>query len=113
MDRKSENRRRIYESLDIQTKKILDQVSTSKTLAESDPFGIKDAVMSLISSGDEQKLHNILIEIQHYLDGIANELINSIMDIFSGTTMLSDYSEYRNLQDQTPEIDNEESLLIQ
>lgn len=110
--RKKENRRRIYESLDEETKKLLDKIVKDSSIEISDPFDIKRIVMRFISEGETEELKNLVGIYQLYVKNIINEIINAIIDVFDDTYMLSDFKEYQSLLEKQPQIDSEELLFI-
>lgn len=110
--KKTENRKRIYESLDEKTKKLLDKIVQDISIATSDPFEIKDILMRFISEGDSTELENLVSDYHVYVKNIINETINAMIDVFDDTSMLSDFAEYQALLETQPQIDSEELLYI-
>lgn len=110
--RKTENRKRIYESLDEKTKKMLDKIVQDISITTSDPFEIKDILMRFISEGDSAELENLVSNYHLYVKSIINEIINVMIDVFDDTSMLSDFAEYQALLETQPQIDSEELLYI-
>lgn len=110
--RKTENRKRIYESLDEKTKKLLDKIVQDISIATSDPFELKDILMRFISEGDSEELENLISDYHLYVENIINEIINVMIDVFDDTSMLSDFAEYQALLETQPQIDSEELLYI-
>lgn len=53
--KKTENRKRIYESLDEETKKLLDKIVQDISIATSDPFEIKDILIKFVSEGSRKR----------------------------------------------------------
>ena len=110
---KRENRRRIYESLDIKTKDMLDKVVNDNSLKISDPFGIKDKVLQFIAGGDIEIMRSLQNILNTFITFAADKLLNTLLECFDGTTMIADYATYVQLQDTQPQIDSEELLFIQ
>lgn len=113
LERKRENRRRIYESLDTRTKKILDKIVMDKALTGSDPFNIKSVVMGFIKNGDVDAFEILRQEINDYVDDIVNRIIVTLNNIFMGTSMFEWYDDYITLLESQPELDSEELLFIE
>ena len=111
--RKRENRRRVYESLDTKTKKILDKIVMDKALIGSDPFNIKNIVLGFIKNGDAVAFEEVCHEIESYIDDIVNRMIVTLINIFDGTSMYAWYDEYTTLLQSQPELDSEELLFIE
>lgn len=110
---KQENRSRIYESLDITTKNLLDKVVNVSSLKISDPFHIKEKVMIFISIGNVEIIQELRNELNLYISYAADKILNTLLECFDGTTMLEDFAAYTQLLDSQPQIDSEELLFIQ
>lgn len=110
---KQENRRRIYENLDIKTKELLDMIVNDTSLKLSDPFFIKEKVMAFISNGNAQVIQELKEELNIYISYITSKILNTLLGCFDGTTMLEDYDAYTQLLGTQPQIDSEELLFIQ
>ena len=113
LERKQENRRRIYESLEAETKKILDKIVMDKVLISSDPFNIKNTVLEFIKTGDAVAIETLCGEIGDYIIDIVNRMVASLINIFNGTSMFAWYDEYTKLLASQPELDSEELLFIE
>lgn len=114
IQRKSENRQRIYENLDDRTKELLDSVINDSSLKRSsDPFQISNVVTTVVSTGNLDVMQNLQEELNLYITYVTSKIFNVLLNCFDGTTMLSNYSEYTGLLETQPEIDSEELLFIQ
>lgn len=113
LERKKENRRRVYESLDSRTQKILDKIVMDKALISSDPFNIKDIVLGFIKNGENIAFETLCREIANYIDDIINRMIVTLCNIFNGTSMFVQYDEYTTLLKSQPKLDSEELLFIE
>lgn len=111
--RKEADRVRIYESLDDESKKILNIIIEDKKLIESDPFGIKEAIENLVSDGINEPIEHVKIEIESYYDIVAKQLVDRLCHIFEGTRFFSNYDEYQALVQNQPTFDTEELLFIE
>jgi ABC-type arginine transport system ATPase subunit len=112
-ERKSENRKRIYENLQPATRELLDKVINDCSLRSFDPFNVKNTVTNFIKSGDIDSLHQLQEELTRYLHFVSSKILSILLKCFDGTTMLVDYSEYMALLESQPQIDSEELLYIQ
>lgn len=113
LERKEENRKRIYESLDIKTKDLLDKVVNDNSLRIGDPFAIKAKVTAFITNGDVDVMQELLDEMNLYISYVTSRMLNTILRCFEGTSMLDDYAAYITLLETQPQIDSEELLFIQ
>lgn len=113
LERKRENRRRVYESLDTETKNILDKIVMDKALIGSDPFNIKNIVLGFIKNGDAVAFEKVCHEIKNYIDDIVKRMILTLVNAFNGTSMYAWYDEYTTLLESQPELDSEELLFIE
>lgn len=113
LTRKTNNRKRIYDSLDKGTKELLDTVVKDSSLAVSDPFDIKRIVSCFIAGGDDTELRALQKELVRYVHGIGNEMIDLLFHCFDGTSLFRDYDEYNELVATQPQLDSEELLFIE
>ncbi len=113
LDRKRDNRRRIYENLADKTKEILDEIVCNSSLSQSDPFDIKRIVSAFISDGDVVAFIRLQEELKYYVNNIGNEMIASLYHCFDGTTLYNDYDEHAELTSVQPQLDSEELLYIE
>ena len=111
--RKQDNRERIYEGLDQNTKELLDKVVRDVSLVVSDPFDIKRIVSAFIAGGDATELHHLQIELITCIHVIGDEMIEALFHCFDGTTLFHDYDEYAELVTTQPKLDSEELLFIE
>lgn len=113
LQKKTESRKRIYESLDTKTKALLEKVAMDTNLIVSDPFGIKDTVLTFISSGEINSVMRVKNEISSYLNEIVDEMVVALFNVFAPTSMYSWWDEYTALLETQPTLDSEELLYIQ
>ncbi|MCD8059433.1 MAG: ATP-binding protein [Bacteroides fragilis] len=67
MNQKTEGRKHIYNSLDVATKELFDQIVMESSLQNCDPFHIKPIVMNFISTGIVDSMLMLRAELQHYV----------------------------------------------
>ena len=113
LTRKTENRKRIYDSLDDKTKEILDNIISKKELLRDDPFAIRQSVSALVKNGETTPLIALQDEIKTYIHIIASEMVNELFHCFDGTHLFADYAEYQDLVKEEPKLDSEELLFIE
>lgn len=113
LNRKKENRKYIYDNLDIKTKNILDKIVCDSSLVSSDPFEIRKIVGTFISDGDSSQLILLQETLREYLKNIGNEMIGCLYHCFDGTTLFRDYDEHARLTAMQPQLDSEELLFIE
>lgn len=113
LEKKTENRKNIYNSLDKKTRDILDKIVRDGSLAIADPFGIKGIVGTFIADGDFTNLDCLQSELKEYIDNICNEIISALFNCFDGTDFFKDFDEHAQLVEKQPELDSEELLFIQ
>lgn len=113
LERKKENRKRIYDNLNIKTKDILDKIVCDNSLISADPFEIKKIVGSFIAGGDSTELTYLQQELKTYVDSLGNEMINALLHCFDGTNFFHDFDELAQLVERQPQLDSEELLFIE
>lgn len=112
-ERKEENRKRIYENLDIKTKELLDKAVNDSSLRIADPFAIKAKVTAFITNGEVDVMQELRDEMNLYISYVTGRMLNTILRCFEGTSMIDDYAAYTALLETQPQIDSEELLYIQ
>ena len=113
LERKKENRKHIYDSLDKKTKDILDKIVCDNSLISSDPFEIKKIVGAFIANGDPTELVNLQQELKMYVNSLGNEMIYALLHCFDGTDFFHDFDEHAQLVESQPKLDSEELLFIE
>ena len=108
---KEENRKRVLESLDAKTKKILDEIVIEIENNKFDPFDIKEAVLDLLINGNKDRFSKLIIDVNETLDLIVNEILLSFKDCISDD-LLNSYKEYKKILSKQPKIEEEDMLLI-
>ena len=84
---KKDNKNKIYNSLDKNTKKILDDIVLSQSLVGSDPFNIKDTVMQFLSTGNISYLTHLQKIIDDEMKKIINEIICLLFQTFAKSSL--------------------------
>lgn len=113
LEKKTENRKNIYNSLDKKTRDILDKIVRDGSLVITDPFEIKGIVGAFIADGDFTNLDCLQSELKEHIDNICNEMISALFNCFDGTDFFKDFDEHAQLVEKQPELDSEELLFIQ
>ena len=113
LTRKLENRKRIYDSLDQNTRELLDKVVMDNSLIVSDPFRIKQIISAFIAGGNAAELIALQNELNIYVHAIVDEMIVALFHCFVGTRLFQDFDEYNALVATQPQLDSEELLFIE
>lgn len=112
LQKKQKRQKQIYESLDEKTKTFLKNVAMDSKLEVSDPFEIKNTVLTFISSGELEAISDLRTEITIYINEIIDEMVDALFNIFVSTSMCDWWDEYTNLLETQPTLDSEELLYI-
>ena len=110
--RKEENKKKVYDSLSPETKKIFDSILKSVRLSQTDPFDIRKIVLDFIESGNRENIEQLRLDLEQYIDSVVKSMIYLLKESFEQADILASYSELKELQQNIPEIDEEELLLI-
>lgn len=110
---KKDNKNKIYNSLDKNTKKILDDIVLSQSLVGSDPFNIKDTVMQFLSTGNISYLTHLQKIIDDEMKKIINEIICLLFQTFAKSSLYNLWNQYKNILKSQPKLDSEELLYIE
>lgn len=110
---KKDNKNKIYNSLDKNTKKILDDIVLSQSLVGSDPFNIKDTVMQFLSTGNISYLTHLQKIIDDEMKKIINEIISLLFQTFAKSSLCNLWNQYKNILKSQPKLDSEELLYIE
>ena len=113
LEMKQNNRKRIYDELDSETKKLLDNVVRESGLETTDPFDIKRIVGEFIAGGDESDLLNLQKNLMLSVHAIGDEMIDILLHCFDDTSLFENFDEYNSLVAKQPELDSEELLFIE
>lgn len=113
LERKKENRKKIYENLDKKTKDILEKIVCDSSLMGSDPFDIKKIVGAFIAGENTTGVIQLQQEITLYVNNIGNEMIDELFHSFDGTRLFDIFDEYAQLVEMQPQLDTEELLFIE
>lgn len=113
LKQKEDGRKKIYDSLDKNTKDLLDKAAMEPSLQNNDPFAIKKSVMDFIENGDPTNIKELIVLLRHYVSVICCEMVLQLVNCFDGTTMLKDFDELSKLQEATPKLDSDDLLFIQ
>lgn len=103
LERKTTIREKIYESLDEQTKNILEKIVMDQRLLSEDPFEIKNIVLEFLTSGDIATICQLREKLNLYITHIISEMINRVFTIFEQTSIYQWWDEYTRLLESQPE----------
>ncbi|WP_312644119.1 AAA family ATPase [Hydrogenoanaerobacterium sp.] len=110
--RKTVNRNRIYTNLPTRIKEVLDNIINNSSLQYGDPFSIHARVSDFISTGDYPFLQILQNELSEYVNSTLKNITNLFLQIFDETSLDTHFTEYENLLNRQPMLDNEELMLI-
>ena len=113
LSRKQEQRQQIYETLSDTIKGLLEKVINAPSLLINDPFEIRRIVSDFIAGAEPTEFINLKSELERYVHSIGDEMVNELFSCFDGTTLFSDYDEYKALISTQPQLDDEELMFIQ
>lgn len=110
LSKKSETVTVIMDSLSETTKKILTEILDE--VEENDIFQIKSIIEYTLGTGDKQKIENLQNKLDKFKGICFEELKMILREKCSVINILEEYKEYNDLINQTPEIDDEDLLLV-
>lgn len=110
LSKKSETVTVIMDSLSETTKKILTEILDE--VEENDIFQIKSIIEYTLGTGDKQKIENLQNKLDKFKGICFEELKMILREKCSVINILEEYKEYNALINQTPEIDDEDLLLV-
>lgn len=102
----------IIESLDDETKKILDEIITLVDKKNFDPFQLKDILYNAISDGSIDDINLLVKEIKQLIEIIKQDIYSLFKSCLEGSELKERYFEYKNILSEQPEITDEELLFI-
>lgn len=111
--RKRAHRKRVYDSLDAETKGLLDNVVTDGFLQNDDPFQIKKTAKEFLAGGDTSGLCDLQRNLNSYICAIEDEMIRELFNSLDGTFFLQNLDEYNLLSTSEAQLDNEELMFIE
>ena len=111
LQQKRQNRETIYNSLQPNTKDILENLLT--IVDEMDPFSLKQRIILSMKDGDFTIIEAIKEEIGYYLDIISKRVINYFIESVLQTQLVSDFTEYSQLIESRPELTDEDIIFIE
>lgn len=112
IERKKNNRDQIYEKLDSETKKILEDIISLVKNQISDPLNIESVLLSAIKEGNKSIVLELQYEIVKHLNKISDSINNLFAVCLKNSKLPKKFKEYNDLLNEKPEITDEEMLLI-
>ena len=110
--KKEDTRKSIYDSLDQDTKDLLEKAVMDPAIKDNDPFDIKRIVLDFIENGDPTDFVDLRVRLNDCLTNICHEMTLALVDCFYGTTMLKDYEELAEIRESEPILDSDDLLFI-
>ncbi|WP_198166088.1 AAA family ATPase [Sporosarcina ureae] len=111
ISRKEANKGKIYEELDDETKRILEEII--QTLKGDDPFCIESILLNAIKMGDKTPLETLKEEIEYYFLIFNIELNNLFASCLEDSNIIDKSAEYKLLLMTKPELSDEDILFIE
>lgn len=112
IERKKNNRNQIYKQLDLETKKILEDIIFLVKKQMSDPLNIESVLLSAIKEGNRAIVLELQDEIVKQLTKMSNAINNLFAVCLQNSKLPKKFKEYNDLLNEKPEITDEEMLLI-
>lgn len=110
LERKTDNRKQVFDSLDDKTKKILENII--KSITGNDPFLISDTFSKAIESGNKMLVFNLQDAIKNYFS-LINILINNLFSsCLSSTNLKADLTSYNEMLKQKLVMTDDDILYI-
>ncbi len=107
---KTENRDVVQATLEPHIRALLEEL-TAISFTE-DPFFIKSYVLRTLEEGNVNIILPVLREISDYKNIYESILKNALLEAFEQSDILSVYNEYQRLHQATPDITDEDFLLL-
>lgn len=112
LKRKKSQKQSVIDSLDDETRKILEELINLVDKKNTDPFRIKDTIYNAITTGCIDDIKILIREIKDIIEIIKNDIYCLFKDCLNGTDLEVRYNEYMAILREQPEITNEELLFI-
>ena len=113
LESKKSSRENIYNKLDEDSKKLLNEITLDSTLDDNDPFNVKEIIFTFISDGIFDDYKKLKDEFEYCIGAILNKIINLLFDVFEESNIVKYYNELKLLKSKSPKIDSEELLYIE
>lgn len=110
---KTQLRNDIYQNLNENVKKILEEIVNNNSLEKEDCFKIKEIVSAFISGNDQGRLVLLQKELNHYLDNITQSMIYDLCCYFDYNNLIKNFNELSQLQSVKPIIDSDDLIYIE
>lgn len=111
LKKKKENRLEIINSLDKESRKILENIINKvKTI---DPFNIKKVIMNTLESGETSLLSKLQLELESYITIFNNRINNIFATALDESDLRKKFNEYNEMLAKKPELDEEDILFIE
>lgn len=108
---KEENRKKVYEALDVKTKEILEKIIGG--LTAGDPFNIKAILLDAIKTGNKTVVYDLQKDIRKYFEVFNNEINKLFSQYCNQGDIIAKIKEYKSILQNKPIMDGEDIRLIQ
>jgi ABC-type lipoprotein export system ATPase subunit len=111
LERKRVDKDIFFNKLDGETREILDQID--KTLRDTDPFIIKQAITESAISGTLEKVIALVSEFEKYFKVFNQKINNLFSKCLDGSNLASNQQEYDAIVSEKPILTDEDVLFIE
>lgn len=112
IEKKKNEKKSFIESLDKETKKILDEIISLVDKKNYDPFQIKNTLYNAITNGNIDDVNLLIGEIKGLIEIIKYDIYHLFKVCLDGSDISEKYYEYRNILKEQPQITDDELLFI-
>lgn len=112
IEKKQNEKKSFIESLDKETKKILDEIISLVDKKIVDPFEIKNTLYDSITNGSIDKINLLINEIKKFIYIIKCDIYHLFKDCLIDSDLSERYYEYKNILKEQPQITDDELLFI-
>ncbi len=110
-EKKSKNREKIFEALDSETKKVLEDII--EHLDENDPFEIRTTLLEAMRLGNKVLVRELQMEIMGYFKILNYKVTKLFGQCLDDTNLITNMAEYNEILNNQPKFEEEDVLLIE
>lgn len=107
---KKESTKVIYDSLNAETKKLLDTIISS--IGITDPFGIREVLVSTIETGNTEGITELITIFSNYQNIAENMLKNEMFHLWQESNLDLLVSKYEEMLETKLELQQDDEILI-
>lgn len=110
---KTQSRNDIYQNLNENVKKILEEIVNNNSLEKEDCFKIKEIVSAFISGDDQGRLASLQKELNVYLDNLTQSMLYDLCCSINYNNLINNFNELSQLKSTKPKIDSDDLIYIE